>query len=145
VTIPDYQTCMLPVLRGLEDGELHVHQEVLATVTDFFNLSEAERKEMLPSGKAPVIRSRISWAITCLKQAGLLHSPKRGVYRPTDLRTTMIYTHVLNRGGLAVHSPADALGQGMTPTLGLAVQMGALILGSGILLDLALRRELDGD
>jgi integron integrase len=27
-----------------------------------------------------------------------------------DLRTTMIYTHVLNRGGLGVVSPADALG-----------------------------------
>ncbi len=26
-----------------------------------------------------------------------------------DLRTTMIYTHVLNRGGLAVRSPADTL------------------------------------
>ncbi len=26
-----------------------------------------------------------------------------------DLRTTMIYTHVLNRGGLAVQSPADTL------------------------------------
>jgi len=25
-----------------------------------------------------------------------------------DIRTTMIYTHVLNRGGLAVHSPLDA-------------------------------------
>lgn len=27
----------------------------------------------------------------------------------TDLRTTMIYTHVLNRGGLGVQSPADRL------------------------------------
>lgn len=27
----------------------------------------------------------------------------------TDLRTTMIYTHVLNRGGLGVRSPADSL------------------------------------
>jgi site-specific recombinase XerD len=27
----------------------------------------------------------------------------------SDLRTTMIYTHVLNRGGLGVRSPADAL------------------------------------
>ena len=26
-----------------------------------------------------------------------------------DVRTTMIYTHVLNRGGRAVRSPADAL------------------------------------
>jgi integron integrase len=28
----------------------------------------------------------------------------------TDVSTTMIYTHVLNRGGLAVRSPADRLG-----------------------------------
>jgi site-specific recombinase XerD len=27
----------------------------------------------------------------------------------TDVRTTMIYTHVLNRGGKGVRSPADAL------------------------------------
>jgi site-specific recombinase XerD len=27
----------------------------------------------------------------------------------TDLRTTMIYTHVLNKGGLGVRSPADDL------------------------------------
>lgn len=27
----------------------------------------------------------------------------------TDLRTTMIYTHVLNRGGLGVRSPMDRL------------------------------------
>jgi site-specific recombinase XerD len=27
-----------------------------------------------------------------------------------DVKTTMIYTHVLNRGGVAVRSPADRLG-----------------------------------
>ena len=27
----------------------------------------------------------------------------------TDLRTTMVYTHVLNKGGLGVRSPADDL------------------------------------
>jgi len=34
----------------------------------------------------------------------------------TDVRTTMIYTHVLNRGGRGVRSPADALTQGLTPS-----------------------------
>jgi site-specific recombinase XerD len=29
-----------------------------------------------------------------------------------DVTTTMIYTHVLNRGGLAVRSPLDTLGDG---------------------------------
>jgi site-specific recombinase XerD len=32
----------------------------------------------------------------------------------TDVRTTMIYTHVLNRGGKGVRSPADALVQGLS-------------------------------
>lgn len=30
----------------------------------------------------------------------------------TDVGTTMLYTHVLNRGGLGVRSPADRLGSG---------------------------------
>ncbi len=34
----------------------------------------------------------------------------------TDVRTTMIYTHVLNRGGRCVRSPADALIQGLSPS-----------------------------
>ncbi len=32
-----------------------------------------------------------------------------------DVRTTMIYTHVLNRGGLGVRSPADLLGAALDP------------------------------
>ena len=32
-----------------------------------------------------------------------------------DVRTTMIYTHVLNRGGRGVRSPADALTLGLNP------------------------------
>jgi len=32
-----------------------------------------------------------------------------------DVSTTMIYTHVLNRGGRGVRSPADQLGPGLPP------------------------------
>jgi site-specific recombinase XerD len=34
----------------------------------------------------------------------------------TNVRTTMIDTHVLNRGGTGIRSPADALGQGVSPS-----------------------------
>ena len=34
----------------------------------------------------------------------------------TDVRTTMIYIHVLNRGGRGVRSPTDALAQGLNPS-----------------------------
>ena len=33
----------------------------------------------------------------------------RELFGHQDVRTTMIYTHVLNRGGRGVHSPVDTL------------------------------------
>ena len=46
----------------------------------------------------------------------LLHSPRanprrtRGLLGQRDVSTTMLYTHVLNRGGLGARSPADQAG-----------------------------------
>ena len=33
----------------------------------------------------------------------------REIHRERDVKTTMIYTHVLNRGGRGIQSPADTL------------------------------------
>ena len=41
---------------------------------------------------------------------------KRELLRHRDVSITMIYTHLLNRGGRGVRSPADALMQGLTPS-----------------------------
>ena len=47
------------------------------------SLSTAERAELLPSGQQGIFKNRIGWARTYLKKAGLLESPKRGVFRIT--------------------------------------------------------------
>ena len=49
-----------------------------------FQLTDDERKEMLPSGTAPSFDNRVGWARTYLKQAGLLNSVKRGYFQITD-------------------------------------------------------------
>ena len=46
---------------------------------------------------------------TQLLQAGYDIRTVQGLLGHTDVRTTMIYTHVLNRGGMGVRSPADMI------------------------------------
>ncbi|MFC1829974.1 tyrosine-type recombinase/integrase [Thermodesulfobacteriota bacterium] len=43
-----------------------------------------------------------------LKNVYEIHSIKE-LLGHKDVKTTMIYTHVLNKGGKGVHSPADRL------------------------------------
>ena len=81
--IPDFQTAMLPLLRLASDGAEHTFRQAVDTLADEFHLSDEERSELLPSGTAPTFSSRVGWARTYLKQAGLLMSPKRGVFQVT--------------------------------------------------------------
>lgn len=82
--IPDYQTCMLPLLRfASKGGELQL-KDAISALADEFSLSEDEKNEFLPSGQQPVFTNRIGWARTYLKKAGLLSSPKRGYFQITE-------------------------------------------------------------
>jgi restriction system protein len=50
MTIPDYQTLMLPVLIAVKDGKEHQIQEIYEQIATSFNLSDEERNHKLPSG-----------------------------------------------------------------------------------------------
>ncbi len=81
--IPDYQSCMRPALAHLADGQLHRSREVKEVLADVFGLTDAERAELLPSGRQRVIDSRVGWALTYLSQAGLVNRPSRGLVQIT--------------------------------------------------------------
>jgi restriction system protein len=82
--IPDYQTCMLPFLRFLEDGDEHSLREAEESLAAHFALTPAERAALLPSGQQGIFKNRIGWARTYLKKSGLLESPKRGIFKISD-------------------------------------------------------------
>lgn len=88
--IPDYQTCMLPLLRFAGDGGEHQLKEAVHSLATEFSLSDAEKNEFLPSGQQPVFTNRIGWARTYLKKAGLLASPKRGYFQITSRGKTVL-------------------------------------------------------
>jgi len=82
--IPDYQEIMLPLLKLASDGEEHSLKEAYEVISNQFDLSEQERRELLPSGTQSVINNRVGWARTYLKKAGLFQDPKRGFFKITE-------------------------------------------------------------
>lgn len=85
MAIPDYESLMLPLLRvAAADAQRDVRLlDAVNLLAAEFNLSDAERAELLPSGGTFKFASRVSWARTYLQKAGLLESPKRGYFRLT--------------------------------------------------------------
>jgi len=82
--IPDFQQCMRPLLSSLKDGNIHHFNEAYEDVCKHFDVSDEEKRQLLPSGKQTVVRNRCGWAKTYMKKAGLLLDPKRGHIQITE-------------------------------------------------------------
>jgi len=84
MAIPDYQTVMLPLLKFAGDQKEHSLREAIDQLAEKFDLTEEERKELLPSGQQEIFTNRVAWARTYMGKAGLLESTRRGYFKITD-------------------------------------------------------------
>ncbi len=84
MAVPDFQSLMLPLLRIAADGREHSLAEARDVLAGEFKLSDADREELLPSGRQPKFANRVAWAKSYLQQAGLLLSPRRGHFQLSD-------------------------------------------------------------
>ena len=75
---------MLPLLEFAGDDKEHSLREAIEHIGDVFKLSNAERKELLPSGRQVIIDNRVGWARTYLKKAELVITPRRGFFKITQ-------------------------------------------------------------
>lgn len=85
MTVPDYQSLMLPLLRfaGAKGDETSTGEAVEALAKEL-GLTDDDLKEMLPSGIQSTFVNRVGWASTYMKKAGLLEATRRGYYRITS-------------------------------------------------------------
>ena len=90
MAIPDYESLMLPLLKQLADGSVRVLKDVIAALADECQLTAEERAQLLPSGGTLTFHSRVGWAKTYLKKAGLLTQPKRGMVQISAAGTEVL-------------------------------------------------------
>ena len=83
MSIPDYQTLMLPLLKRAALGEVRV-LDAEKQMGEEFGLTTEERAQLLPSGKQRVLHNRAHWAKFYLMKAGLVRFPSRGTFVATD-------------------------------------------------------------
>jgi restriction system protein len=83
MSIPDLQTCMLPLLDLASDRQEHAIREAIEELVDGFKLTEDERKARVSSGEL-TINNRIRWAYFLLERARLLEATRRGHFRITQ-------------------------------------------------------------
>jgi len=74
---------MLPLLRLAQDEREHTMSESIERLAQEFRLSEAEKNELLPSGRQSKFSNRVGWACTYLKKARFLESTGRARFRIT--------------------------------------------------------------
>ena len=83
MSIPDFQTLMLPVLKLSAEKEWRI-SEAVERLAEEFHLLQEERATLLPSGRQTTFANRVGWAKSYLVKAGLLMPTKRAHFHISD-------------------------------------------------------------
>lgn len=93
MSVPDFQTIMLPFLQNLNDGNKQSLNEVMGNLASHYKLTPEDLALQVPSGKMGLFRNRVGWSRSYLKNAGLIHYPERGVYQITQVGLDFLKTN----------------------------------------------------
>lgn len=91
--IPDFQSLMRPILAYHATGEQRHRRALVEHLASRFELTEQERRDLLPSGGQRRFDNRVAWSLTHLAHAGLLERPARGVTRITERGVEVLHRH----------------------------------------------------
>ncbi len=84
MAIPDFQSCMRPLLVAVQDQQVHEFKDAIEFVCDYLQLTDEDIRQVLPSGRQTYIKNRLAWARTYMNKAGLTKAPGRGQIQITE-------------------------------------------------------------
>lgn len=82
--VPDFQRMFLPLLRAVAKTGSTTPREAKEFIAKQLELTDDDRRVRLASGNQFVFDNRVGWARTYLKKAGIINSPRRGIWEITD-------------------------------------------------------------
>lgn len=89
---PKWHEYMLPELKFLSDGKIRTRWEIIDGVAFQMKLPPEVLSETIAFGETRY-SNRMGWALTYLKQSGLIEQPKRGEYKITGLGLNFLSTN----------------------------------------------------
>lgn len=84
LTIPDYETIMLPLLRLAQDEIEHSSKDAIENLSEYFKLTREEKNKLYETKKVSIFYDRTHWALTYLKHANLVERTRRGFFKITQ-------------------------------------------------------------
>lgn len=84
MAVPAFSDFFLPFLRVLSDQGVVSLSDMREALAERLEVSEEDRRELLPSGRQRRFDNRVGWARTYLSKAGLIRTVSRGVYDLTE-------------------------------------------------------------
>lgn len=84
MAVPKFFEFIPIVLQVLLDKSEKTVKQIRENAIGALQISEEDCKELLPSGRQRTVDNRVNWAVTYLKNAGLIAAVRRGIYVITD-------------------------------------------------------------
>ena len=84
MSVPDFQSMMLPLLQILGDGKPWFHKDIVAAIADKLNLTDEQRNLRHEKRGINILSNNLSWVEMYLFKAGLLTKPQRACFQITE-------------------------------------------------------------
>lgn len=84
MAVPKFFEFLPVVLQALLNGSEKTVKQIRLESINLLSVTTEDCNELLPSGRQRTVDNRVNWAITYLKNAGLISAVRRGVYVITD-------------------------------------------------------------
>lgn len=84
MNLPNFQTFLRPILEVLSDGVTYSRRDLISATLKRFSFTDEELALRHAQGGSLVLAGRVGWALVYLKQADLVDSPARAMFRISE-------------------------------------------------------------